>query len=237
MKRIKLKTTIKYCTLFFLMNLTSLTHAAPTAFQAQYAVQKSGMTLGTMQATLSYSGNTYTYQKSTKTNGLAALLSGDTLNERSQGSKQGVQLSSNQYLHHHKSKRKDKRDQFSFTTPTQVQGQYKDQAYQLQVPAGTVDPALLELHVMDDIATNRPLNYNVTERGKLKQYQFQKLGQETINVPAGQYQCEKVQVVRDGGKRQTVLWLAPALNYALVQVRHTDDGDVIQTQLQSYQAR
>lgn len=233
----KLMMTIKYFSLFFLMSLTSFAHAAPGAFQAQYAVQKSGMTLGTMNATLNYSNNAYTYQKSTKTTGLAALLSGDTLNERSQGKKHGEQLNSSQYLHHHKSKRKDKRDQFNFTAPTQVQGQYKDQAYQLTVPAGTVDPALLELRVMDDLAANRPLNYNVTERGKLKQYRFQKLGQEAISVPAGQFQCEKIQVVRDGGKRQTVLWLAPELNYALVQVRHTDDGDVIQTQLQRYQAR
>ena len=115
--------TIKYVSLFFLMSLTSFAHAAPAAFQAQYAVQKSGMTLGTMNATLSYASNTYTYQKSTKTNGLAALLSGDTLNEQSQGKKHGEQLSANQYLHHHKSKRKNKRDEFNFTAPTQVQGQ------------------------------------------------------------------------------------------------------------------
>lgn len=211
--------------------------AAPQAFQANYSVIKSGLSLGEMKANLTYSGNQYTYLKQTKANGLAALISGDTLTERSQGNKQGHQLSSKNYLHHHKNRRKDRRDQFNFAAPSQVQGNYRGTAYSLNVPNGTIDPALLELRIMDDIAANRPLSYRITEKGKLKDYRFRKLSRETLTLPAGRYECEKIQMIRDNGQRTTTIWLAKELNYLPVQIRHNEKGDIIETQLTAYQAR
>jgi len=227
---------VKHTLLGFSLLFTATTAlAAPTAFQATYAVSLGGMTLGEMNASLKYSANGYSYQKLTKANGLAAILSGDTLTERSNGSKSGTQLLPQSYLHHHQNKRKDQREEFSFTTPTQVQGQYDGHAYQLTVPSGTVDQALLELHLMDDLPAGKPLNYQVVDRGKLHDYHFQKLGQETVAVPAGQYPCEKVQVTDND--RETTLWLAPTLGYAPVKVRHTGDGDAIETSLIRFQAQ
>lgn len=217
--------------------LAGVANAAPSAFQASYSVIKSGLSLGEMKASLVYSGNQYTYLKQTKANGLAALLSGDTLTERSQGEKKGHQLSSKNYLHHHKNRRKDRRDQFNFAAPTQVQGNYKGTAYTLNVPHGTVDPALLELQIMDDIAANRPLNYRITEKGKLKDYRFRKMGRETLTLPAGSYECEKIQMIRENGSRTTTIWLATELNYLPVQIRHNEKGDIIETQLSSYKTR
>jgi hypothetical protein len=131
-----------------------------------------------MESSLTYTPTGYTYQKLTKANGLAAMLSGDTLTERSTGSKQGAQLSAQHYLHHHKSKRKDRRDEFRFTNATHVSGQYEAKPYDLSTPANTVDLALLELRLMDDLANGKPLNYQVATRGKIKPYRFQKLGKE-----------------------------------------------------------
>lgn len=209
--------------------------AAPQPFQASYSVSAKGMEVGTMTTSLSYNGNSYTYQKQTTANGLAALFSGDTLTERSNGSKQGDELLPSSYLHRHKNKRKDKQEQFSFTTPTQVEGQYSGNSYQLSVPAGTLDAATMELRLMEALAANQPLNYQVVSRGKLVDYRFRKLGKETVEVPAGSYECEKVEVVHEGGERQTILWLAPKLDYAIVQVRHKEDGDVFESRLQKYQ--
>jgi len=228
--------SIPYAAYVLLFFITSSAWALPPAHQATYTVSKSGMTLGNMQASLTYADNKYTYLRQTKATGLAAMLSGDTLVERSQGLRQGAQLRSQSYLYHHKSKRKDRRDEYSFVSPTQVKGQYKGEAYTLNVPNGTVDPSLLELRVMDDLAANRPLNYNMTERGKLKSYRFQRLGKQTVSVPAGRYQAEVIQVTRDNGERQTTLWLAPELSYAIVKIRHNEEGDIIESALQRYQA-
>jgi hypothetical protein len=215
--------------------VTSLAVAAPDAFQASYAVTAKGLEMGTLSASLSYNGTAYTYQKLTKANGLAALLSGDTLTERSTGKKNGEELMPTHYLNHHKNKRKDKKEEFNFTAPTQANGTFDGTAYQLTVPNGTLDMATLELHLMDALAADQPLDYHIVSRGKLQDYRFRKLGKETISVPAGEYDCEKVEVIHDDSKRQTTLWLAPKLHYAIVQVRHQEDGDTIETRLKQYQ--
>lgn len=211
--------------------------AAPQAFQASYDVIRSGVNLGEMSATLAYSTNKYAYLKQTKANGIAAFLSGDTLTERSSGIQRGALLVGQQYQHHHKNKRRDRRDQFTFVTPTQVKGRYKNENYTLNVPNGTVDPALLELRIMDDIKANRPMNYRVTERGKLKDYRFQRQGNEVLSLPAGRYNCEKIQMSRDNGERITTIWLAPELGFVPVQIRHNEEGTIIETRLKRYTAR
>lgn len=231
----------KQAGVFALMSCLSLTSlqavAALNAYQANYSVSNSGLTVGETTVTLSYTKQGYTFQKLTKANGMAALLSGDTLTERSIGIKQSNKLQTQQYFYQHKSRRKSKTDQYSFTNATQVNGQLNNQGYSLSVPNGTVDPALMELLVRDDLATNRPLKYNVTERGKLKVYQFQRLGKETVETPFGNYQCEKVQTNRDGGERQTTLWMAPALNNLTVKMQHNEEGNVTEVILTKYQAK
>lgn len=217
--------------------LTNTAIAAPNAFKANYTVSAKGLTLGTMTAVLSYdkSGG-YTYQKTTKANGLAALLSGDTLIERSQGQKKGDKLIPQSYLHHHKNKRKDKRDELRFKTPTNVEGNYKNKPYQLTVPQGTVDLAVLELYLMEAINQTGELNYKVAGKGKLRNYSFQKLGAETLQLPAGKYQCAKIKVQHKDNKQQTTLWLAPQLNHLIVQVRHQENnGEIIETRLKNKQ--
>lgn len=220
-----------------LLLTATVVQAAPKAFQATYTVSVKGITMGSMQARLSYSEQGYTYQKLTTANGLAALFSGDTLTERSDGKRSGEQLIPQHYLHHHKNKRKDKRDEFDFIAPNKVAGKYQQDAYQLAVPAGTLDNALLELHLMDDLASGKALNYNIVSKGKLSNYRFKKQGKETIEVPAGKYECEKVSVIHEDGKRQTSIWLAPAQNHAIIKIHHKEaNGDLIESQLQRYQA-
>lgn len=220
------------------LSLTSMQAvAALNAYQASYSVSHSGLTVGDTTVTLSYSKNGYTFLKQTKANGMAALLSGDTLTERSIGIKQGNKLQTQQYLYQHKSRRKSKTDQYSFSNTTQVTGNFNGHDYTLNVPTGTVDPAVVELLVREDLATNRLLKYQVTERGKLKTYQFQHLGKESVETPFGNYQCEKVQTNRDGGERQTTLWIAPALNNLTVKMQHNEEGNVTEVILTKYQAK
>lgn len=226
------------CALAGFLSLVSLPAvAALKAYQASYSVSNSGLTVGETTVTLSYSNNGYTFLKQTKANGMAALLSGDVLTERSIGVKQGNKLQTQQYLYQHKSRRKSKIDQYSFTNTNQVKGNFNGQDYSLNVPTGTIDPAVVELWVREDLAANRPLKYNVTERGKLKNYQFQRLGKETVETPFGQYQCEKVQINRDGGERQTTLWIAPELNQLTVKMQHNEEGNVTTVILTKYQAK
>ncbi len=213
-------------------------YALPKAFNAEYDVSKSGFSLGTMQASLNYQGNQYHYHKLTKAKGLAAILSGDTLTENSDGIVQGESLIPKSYLRHHISKRKDKKDQFHFKTATSVQGNYDNKAYQLTVPANTSDLSLLELRLMQDIAAGKTqTKYNIVDRGELKQYSFNRLGTVTLKLKTGSYACEKVRVSRKNNKRQTTLWLAKALDYLPVRILHNDNGDKLEARMTAYHAQ
>lgn len=209
--------------------------AAPDAFQATYSVSAKGLGVGQMTAKLEYANGNYTYAKLTKPNALVAFFSGDTLVERSNGQREGDKLIPSNYSQHHQSKRKERKDDFSFITPTQVKGSYNGTSYEINVPAGTLDMASLELYLMDALKENKPLNYQVVARGKLQDYRLNKVGKERISVPAGDYECEKLEVQHADKERQTTLWLAPALHYAIVQIRHVENSDVIETRLQHWQ--
>lgn len=83
--------------------------AVPEPFQASYSIKKSGMTLGSMNSRFQVDNATYTYTKDTKASGLAALLSGDQLLEKSEGKITNNRMMTQNYLHHHKSKKRIKR--------------------------------------------------------------------------------------------------------------------------------
>lgn len=214
-----------------LSTLSTQALAELKSYQANYEVIKSGMTLGTMSSKVSINGNNYNYSRVTQANGLASLLSGDRINEQAQGRISGAQIQPQSYSYDHKNRRKQRQDQFRFTGPTTVQGQKNGEAYNLKVPVGTLDPGSMELQLMNDLSANRPLNYQIAEKGELRHYTLKKLGNETVNVPAGSFNAVKVQVNRNNNERQTTFWLAPELNYIPVKMQHSEDGSTVETQL------
>lgn len=217
---------------FLVLIFVSLnTMALPRAFEARYSVAKGEFNIGNMNMSLQYINNTYHYKKSTKAKGLAALLSGDRIIEHVEGSFKGNFIQSKHYLYHHKSKRKDKKDEFTFVNLRLVKGRYKE-SYETIVPAGTIDRATMELVLARDLAANKKiLHYSVVEKGKHKTYQLQRLGRETISIGGRSYICEKVMVARKDSKRKTISWLALELDYMPAQIEHIEKGSSIMTRL------
>ena len=224
---------IKQIQLFIVLMLISIgAFALPAAFNASYTVSKSGLTLGEMRMSLIYKNNTYAYHKSTKATGLASWLSGDKMVENSEGKVDGNYIQSTSYLFHHTSKRKNRKDQFKFTAPNKVKGQYNDQAYDVQVPHGTMDRATLELALARDLALKKKvLNYSVTEKGKVKSYHLKRLGQEKVTVRGKEYMAEKLMVARKGTTRKTTFWLVKEFDYMPAKIDHIEKGSSIVTKL------
>ena len=208
--------------------------ALPAAFQANYSVAKGSMTLGNLHASLKYSGNTYHYHKYTKATGLAALLTGIKITENTDGQFSGQNIVPKNYLFNQSRRSKSRIDKAQFSANRAV-GSYKNTPYNIIIPSGTQDRASLELVLARDLAQNKKrLNYNVVERGKLKKYNFQKLGNEQVQTPAGSFNAMKVKVIREGNKRETVFWMAKELDYLPVKIRHKEKGDVITTVIKNY---
>lgn len=209
--------------------------ALPDAFKANYSVAKGGMRLGNLHASLKYSGNNYQYQKYTKATGMAAVLTGIKITENTNGQLAGLQVIPKSYLFNQSRRKKSRIDKAQFNGRTAV-GSYKNKPYKVTMPNGTQDRASLELVLARDVAQNKPrLQYHVVERGKIKKYDFQKLGVEQIKTPLGAYNATKIKVIREGKKRETIFWLAKEIDYLPVKIKHTEKGNVITTVINSYQ--
>lgn len=68
------------------------------------------------------------------------------------------------------------------------------------------------------------LSYQVADRGRQREYHFERLGTEMLETPAGTIETVKVIRARDDDDRETLLWFAPALDCLLVQMEHTEEG-------------
>ena len=213
---------------------TQAVQALPKAFQANYSVAKGSMNLGNLNASLKYSGNRYQYLKSTKATGIAAMLTGIKVTEQTDGQFSGQIIRPQNYLYNQSRRSKSRIDKIHFSGKTAV-GSYKDKRFNLPVHNGIQDRASLELVLARDIQLNKQtLNYQVVERGKLKEYNFQKLGTEQIKTPAGTFNALKVKVVRTGNERETIFWMAKEIDYIPVKIRHRENNDVITTVINNY---
>jgi hypothetical protein len=77
----------------------------------------------------------------------------------------------------------------------------------------------------------REQSYTYYERGKLRQYTFKYLGEETLKTDQGHYQTTKLQRIRAGdSKRSTTIWLATQLDYFIIKIKQTE-GDNKQYQM------
>ena len=208
--------------------------ALPAAFQANYSVAKGSMNLGNLHASLKYSGNNYQYHKFTQATGLAALLTGIKITENTDGQFSGQNISPKNYLFNQTQRSKARIDKVQFTANRAV-GSYKNTPYNVAITPETQDRASLELVLARDIAQNKPqLVYTVVDRGEIKQYNFQKLGHEQIQTPAGNFSATKVRVIRSDDKRDTVFWMAKEIDYLPVKIQHREKGDVITTVIKNY---
>jgi len=220
--------------LFSLLISAQTAVAIPTTFEANYSVAKGSMTLGNLHTSLKVSGGRYSYQKYTKATGLAALLTGIKITENTNGVLSGNSIRPSNYLFNKKQRSKSKIDKIQFSGNTATEN-YKGKSYKFNINANTQDRASLELVLARDVTLNKArLSYQVVESGEMKTYNFQKLGNEKIQTPAGTFNTVTVKVVRSGNKRETIFWLAKEVDYLPVKIRHREKNDVIVTVLKNY---
>lgn len=217
-----------------LLSLTQIGFALPSAFKAEYVVKKGSMKLGNLQTSLTYSGNRYAYHKNTKASGIAALLTGIKINEKTNGTFSQNQLIPQHYLFNQSRHGKSKIDKATFLGDN-VTGTYKGKAYTLAIKKGTQDRASLEIMLAQDLSQNKSqLSYQIIGRGEESTYTFQRLGQEKLKTSIGTFNTVKVRVVRKGNKRATTFWLAKELGYMPAKVVHREKKDLITSMIKNY---
>lgn len=219
--------------LLFLLSFTAAAELKP--FTATYEAIKFDLVLGEIKVTLQAEGKNFIYSKESATKGLVALFRNEQVQERSTLvlSEKGLRVLD----YHYDLKRGDdsRTDNFTFESPEKVNGIYKNQPFSLDVPQGTLDRSSIEVALMQDARPDaETLNYNAVEKDKLKTYNFQYQGEQSVETPAGEFKCLSYKVVRSSGKRSTTLCLAPELNNLPVKITHDEKGTEFYMVLKSY---
>lgn len=96
-------------------------------------------------------------------------------------------------------------------------------------------PISYQLQLRRDLAQpDSPLEYAVISHGKIKRYQFERLGNEVIKTGLGDISALKIRRVRDNKERETIFWMAEKYAYLPVKVwQREEDGESYEMLLKS----
>jgi len=96
-------------------------------------------------------------------------------------------------------------------------------------------PISYQLQLRRDLArADSPLEYTVISHGKIKRYQFERLGSEVISTGLGDISALKIRRVRDNKERETIFWMAEKYAYLPVKVwQREEDGESYEMLLKS----
>lgn len=92
------------------------------------------------------------------------------------------------------------------------------------VPAGANDELALSFTARCELLKGRhEASFDVATTTGIKKFTFRVDGQEKVKTALGEHEALRIQRVRkEGGKRRSILWVAPALDYTMVKMEHVE---------------
>ena len=78
--------------------------------------------------------------------------------------------------------------------------------------------------LLNDPESLPSLAYKIADRDKIKQYQFEIIGEEKRDTPLGLLNTVKIKVIRSNKKRTTYIWFAPQWQYLLVHLEQYENN-------------
>lgn len=185
---------MKYLLLVSLLLPLKLFAAELQPFSLEYELTRNDMVLGKVKMTLAIKGDRYDFRSESKTSGLAAMLSGDQIQERSQGrilANGGIEP--HNYSYRHTQGKKTKEDTTISFLPGKNQAKVerlKAVPQTLNIPAQTQDQLSAQLLLMRAL-DKTSINMSMLDGKQVHSYQFQSKGEETIKVPAGSFKAKR----------------------------------------------
>lgn len=199
---------------------------APLApFEAEYRVGRSGMQVGRTSVRLEAHDRGWRYESVTEAQGLLALFVDGPVVERTLLEAHADGLRPLEY--HHREPDGDARVRFDWAAgEARVDTPGGGRAVPLE--PGTRDQFSAMLAVMQALAAGETeVRFpGIDDEGEREPLAFVAEGRESIEVPLGRYDTVRVRRIREG-KRTTVTWLAPELDWLPVRVEQRRRGDLV----------
>jgi hypothetical protein len=212
----------------------------PPLFEAEYSLRSTGIEIAVIKRSLMRQvDGSYVYSSESRLAGLAAVVRDDLIQELSHWTFNDQGFMPLDYEYRHTGSRKQRFVQLDFDWAEEIiRIRVNDTRWQLPLALPILDKLLYQLAIMRDLERGTgPISYRIADGGKIKTYDFEQLGRETVQTPYGEF--DTVKILRrkrgDDEKRQTTLWCAAALNYLPVKVENVEpDGQVTTALLSAY---
>jgi hypothetical protein len=207
-------------------------------FKASYELTRGSMKIGNSTIELSTgSDGSYIYKSRSWPVRWVAWFLKDKLYETSRGTITDAGIRPDDYHYHRTGGSKEREARLVFDWERMVvENNVEDSPWEMDIPAGTIDKLASQLGMMHALANGEDdIAFNIADGGKLKEYRFKVIDEETLELPAGTFKTIKITKLRDNKKRETYIWCAPALNYLPVRIwqREKDDSEY-QSDLESF---
>jgi hypothetical protein len=206
-------------------------------FNAEYSLKRNGITLGvSTRSLITARDGTYIYASSTHATGIIAWFVKDQIDEYSKWIFINGQIRPLEYVYNRHGGDKTRHVKLKFDWQHLIVTNTIDgDPWRMEIPANAQDKLVYQLSIMHDLAEGKKdLKYKIADGGKLKEYDFEIEGEETLNTPLGKIKTVRIQ--RIGDRRDTTVWCAPRFAYLPMRLEQQDtDGSHLTMQINSLQ--
>lgn len=185
------------------------------SFVASYDAKANGLGIGTVKVSLTRVGsNEYLYEQKSVTRGIAALFGSDKSTESSRWRFHNDAIQVIEYRSRRKKGDDDDNAHLVFDWENRrVKNIGAGEHWEIAVPEGAIDRLVMQLAMLFDLRNGASVfKYRIPRQGRIKSYDFELVGEESIDLDSGTYRTLKAERTNDDRDRSWV-WSAPDLDY------------------------
>ena len=204
----------------------------PAFFEVNYTLYSNSMKVGLMERRFFQQENgKYIFRSESKTTGFISLIKKVHILEVSTWNLIDSYFTPLNYTYQHTKGKKERDVEINFNWgEKQIINRVNDSTWHMQTQTGIQDKLLYQLTIMSDLKSGHiPENYAIADGGKIKQYTFERLGDEILKTPLGEFNTLKLSMHKSNKKQETFLWCAYDLNFLPIKVTNTEKDDRLST--------
>lgn len=204
----------------------------PPFFEANYTMYSDDTKVGVMQRRFfQRDDGQYSFRSESKTTGFIALIKKVLIVEESTWNLINSYFTPINYTYHHIKGKKERDVKINFDwQEKKITNSVNKSTWHMQTQIGIQDKLLYQLTIMSDLKSKQlPEHYAIADGGKIKQYQFERITDEILKTPLGEFNTIKLAMYKSNKKQETFLWCAYDLNFLPIKVTNTEKDDRLTT--------
>ncbi|MBW3568321.1 MAG: DUF3108 domain-containing protein [Proteobacteria bacterium] len=202
--------------------------AALPEFSAEYDFERGRMKIGETRLQLENSqDHIYRYTSRAKATGFVRLFVKDVIKEESIFRFEDGKFWPVSYEYRQENSSKNRNEDIAYDwTDGIAQVDYRGHRSNPELKPGTLDRFLLQLAITAEARNgNVDRIYRVLDNGRVKEYQLQSHGLESVATPAGRFDALRVMRVDGDSDKHLRMWLAPSLDYLPVKIEQEKNNE------------